>query len=321
MQETNRKITVVVTGTLGFDYIMDFPGKFADRIMPDKIHQISLSFLVDTLKKQFGGTAGNIAYTLKLLGVYPLIVAPAGNDFGPYQNFLLKHGIDISGISIRKDVATSSYFVITDKDDNQIGSFYLGASKYAKNLSVASKGIKPDFVVLAPAEPEAMKKYVSECRKHKFPYLYDPAFQIGVFTPDDLLKGIHGAKILIGNDYEISLIEKKLKINHSQLLKLCPVVITTLGSKGSMIETPGKKISILPAKPKKVVDPTGAGDAYRGGFLAGYLRGFNLKTCGQMGAVAAVYTVEKYGTVTHWFSKKEFIQRYTQNYKGNLVLT
>src|SRR3989338_9034061 len=188
MQETNRKITVVVTGTLGFDYIMDFPGKFADRIMPDKIHQISLSFLVDTLKKQFGGTAGNIAYTLKLLGVYPLIVAPAGNDFGPYQNFLLKHGIDISGISIRKDVATSSYFVITDKDDNQIGSFYLGASKYAKNLSVFNNKIKPDFVVLAPAEPEAMKKYVLECRKHKLPYLYDPAFQIGTFTSTIYLK-------------------------------------------------------------------------------------------------------------------------------------
>ena len=311
----NRKITVVVTGTLGFDYIMDFPGKFADRIMPDKIHKISLSFLADTLKKQFGGTAGNIAYTLKLLGIEPKVVASAGNDFEPYKKFLLKHGIDVFGILIRKDVSTSSYFVITDKDDNQIGSFYLGASKYAKNLSVVSKNIKPDFVVLAPAEPKAMKKYVLECRKHKLPYLYDPAFQIGAFTAEDLLKGIIGAKILIGNDYEISLIEKKLKINHSKLLKLCPVVITTLGAKGSIIETPGKKISILPAKPKKVVDPTGAGDAYRGGFLAGYLRGLDLKICGQMGAVAAAYTVEKYGTVTHSFSFKDFKKRYKQEFR------
>lgn len=321
MQGTNRKITVVVTGTLGFDYIMDFPGKFADRIMPDKIHKISLSFLADTLKKQFGGTAGNIAYSLKLFGVESKVVAPAGNDFEPYKAFLQKHGIDTSGILIKKDVATSSYFVITDKDDNQIGSFYLGASKYAKSLSVLNKGPKPSFVVLAPAEPEAMKKYVKECHKNKLLYLYDPAFQIGVFTADDLLAGITGAKILIGNDYEISLIEKKLKINHSGLLKLCPVVITTLGAKGSTIERVGRKMFISSAKPKKVVDPTGAGDAYRGGFLAGFLREFDLRVCGQMGAVAAVYTVEKYGTVTHSFSKKDFIKRYRQNYKGNLVLT
>lgn len=321
MQGNNRKTTVVVTGTLGFDYIMDFPGKFADRIMPDKIHKISLSFLADTLKKQFGGTAGNIAYTLKLLGIEPKIVAPTGNDFEPYIKFLQKHGIDTSGILIKKDVATSSYFVITDKDDNQIGSFYLGASKYAKSLSVIKKGPRPNFVVLAPAEPEAMKKYVKECHKNKLPYIYDPAFQIGAFTPDDLTKGISGAKILIGNDYEISLIEDKLKINHSELLKLCPITITTLGAKGSIIENAGKKIFIPSAKPKKIIDPTGAGDAYRGGFLAGYLRGLDLKTCGQMGAVAAAYTVEKYGTVTHSFKKRNFIKRYKQNYKGNLILT
>ncbi|MBI5357107.1 carbohydrate kinase family protein [Candidatus Collierbacteria bacterium] len=321
MSEINKKITVAVTGTLGFDYIMDFPGKFADRIMPDKIHKISLSFLADTLKKQFGGTAGNIAYSLKLLGIEPRIISMAGNDFEPYKKFLLDKNIDISGISIRHDVSTSSYFVITDKDDNQIGSFYLGASKHAKNLSVYRKNAKPDFIIIAPAEPEAMKKYVLECRKLRLPYLYDPAFQVGVFSPDDLLKGISGAKILIGNDYEISLIEKKLKINHSQLLRLCPLIITTLGVKGSIIETSDKKITINSARPKSVVDPTGAGDAYRGGFLAGYLRGFDLKICGQMGAVAAAYTVEKYGTVTHTFSKNDFIKRYKQNYKGNLVLT
>lgn len=321
MQGNNRIITVVVTGTLGFDFIMDFPGKFADRIMPDKIHKISLSFLADTLKKQFGGTAGNIAYTLKLLGVEPRIIAPAGNDFEPYKKFLLQHGIDISGISILKDVSTSSYFVITDKDDNQIGSFYLGASKYAKSLSVVSKNIKPDFVVLAPAEPQAMKKYVLECRKYRLPYLYDPAFQIGAFAADDLLTGIGGAKILIGNDYEMSLIEKKLKVNHSELLKLCPIVITTLGAKGSVIETAGTRISIPCAKPKEVLDPTGAGDAYRGGFIAGFLRGFDLQVCGQMGAVAAAYTVEKYGTATHWFSKEKFNVRYRKSFKEKLILT
>lgn len=308
------KKSILVTGTLGFDYIMDFPGKFADRIMPDKIHQISLSFLVETLKKQFGGTAGNIAYTLKLLGVEPLIVSPAGNDFGPYKKFLLKHKIDVSRISTHKDVSTSSYFVITDQGDNQIGSFYLGASKYARSLSVVGKKNRSDLVVLAPTEPEAMKKYVSECQKHKLSYLYDPAFQIGAFTSSDLLTGINGAKILIGNDYEISLIEKKLSINHSKLLGLCPIVITTLGANGSTIETPKEKILVRSAKPKSVIDPTGAGDAYRGGFLAGFLRGFDLKTCGQMGSVAAAYTVEKYGTVTHSFTIKDFTSRFKKEF-------
>ncbi len=317
---------VIVTGTLGYDYIMDFPGRFAERIMPEAIHKISLSFLADKLSKQFGGTAGNIAYTLKLLGVQPHIFSVAGNDFLSYKTFLKKHKLSTTYIKEVKDVVTGTYFCVTDQDDNQIGAFYSGATKYAKDLSlgnalkgVAFKGSPDIFVVLAPTDPAAMKRYVLECKKFKLPYLYDPAFQIAQFTAGELKEGIIGAKILIGNDYEISLIEQKLEISHDQLRVMVPIVITTVGSKGSIIETRRESIHIKPARPKNTSDPTGAGDAYRAGFLAGYLRGLDLATCGQMGSIAAVYTVETYGTQTHTFTKKTFVRRYKENF-GNSIL-
>lgn len=305
---------VIVTGTLGYDHIMDFSGRIADRIMPDKIHKISLSFLVDKLSKQMGGTAGNIAYTLKLLGIEPFIVSAAGNDFSPYKIVLKKHKLSTKYIKEYKDVATGSYFVVTDSDDNQIGAFYSGATKYAKTLSVAQVKENVALVVLAPTDPVAMKRYVSECQKKKLPYLYDPAFQIAQFTPDELREGITGAHILIGNDYEVGFIEEKLEISHEELRVMVPIVITTLGSKGSIIETRRESIHVKPAKPKNISDPTGAGDAYRAGFIAGYLSGFDLVTCGQMGSVAAVYTVETYGTQTHAFSRQEFVKRYKENF-------
>lgn len=310
----------IVTGSLGYDYIMNFSGRFADRIMPDKLHQISLSFLADKLSKNLGGTAGNLAYTLKLLGEDPSIISTAGSDFDDYRKFLEKHGIERSGINVVTNEPCGSYHVITDSDDNQIGAFYTGATKYNKDLSVLATG-KPDFVVVGPNDPEAMKKFVAECRTQGLRYLYDPAFQIDNFSPEELKIAIAGAELLIGNDYEIALIEQKLEVTHEELILMGPkAIITTLGAKGAIIETRHEAVHIKPAKPKNVSDPTGAGDAFRGGFLAGYLKGFDLMVAGQMGAVAAVYTVEKYGTVTHHFTKDEFIKRYTENYNQPLPL-
>ena len=298
---------VVVTGSLSFDYIMDFSGRFADRIMPDKIHKISLSFLVDTLNKQFGGTSVNQAYTLKLLGIEPTIVTAAGNDSEDYFTHLKKHKISTGGITVFYDEPCSSYHVVTDSEDNQIGSFYIGASRYNKRLTIPKNA---DFVIIGPTDPKAMIRYVRECKGIK--YLYDPAFQIDHFTTAELQQAIAGAEILIGNDYEIALIKRRVTI-------AVPVLVTTLGSKGSIIETKKESIYVKPAKPKNVSDPTGAGDAYRAGFLAGYLRGLSLQVCGQMGSVAAAYTVEKYGTQTHTFTRKQFIARYKENF-GTLLL-
>lgn len=310
----------IVTGSLGYDYIMNFSGRFADRIMPDKLHQISLSFLADKLSKNLGGTAGNLAYTLKLLGEDPYIVSTAGNDFADYRAFLKKHGIESGGINVVTNEPCGSYHVITDSSDNQIGAFYTGATKYNKDLSVVTPDTK-SFVVIGPNDPEAMKKFVAECRAQGLRYLYDPAFQIGNFSADDLRTAIEGAELLIGNDYEIALIEQKLEITHEELILMGPkAVITTLGAQGAVIETRHEAVHIKPAKPKNVSDPTGAGDAFRGGFLTGYLKGFDLAVAGQMGAVAAVYTVEKYGTVTHHYTKDEFVRRYEENYHQPLPL-
>lgn len=340
-------MNVVVTGSLAFDTIMDFPGRFADRIMPEKIHILSLSFLVDTLTKHMGGSATNLAYTLNLLGVSPLIMSAAGKDFGEIKAFLEQHKIVTHGIGVYTDDFCSSYHVVTDQDDNQIGAFHSGAAKHNKELSLQSlKGLvlsskaRPyeNFVTIGPTDPVAMVKYVHECHEFTLGYMYDPAFQIGSFTPEELREGIRGAEILIGNDYEVALIQEKLGISHEELVVMVPILITTLGAKGSIIETRNDSIHIKPAKLIKVIDPTGAGDAYRAGFLAGYTRlahsrlslevgsrlslltGEDLVTCGQMGSVAAVYTVESYGTVTHHFTKKEFIKRYKDNYGETISL-
>lgn len=299
---------------------MNFPGKFVDRIMPDKLHQISLSFLADKLSKQFGGTACNIGYTLKLLGIEPLIVSSAGNDFAPYKEHLQKYSISTKHIPEFQEVPTGSYHVVTDQNDNQIAAFYAGPMEHNQELSLDDILEPIRLVVVSPHDHNAMMKHVSECITKKIPYLFDPAFQIDHFSKTELLRGISGATILIGNDYEMALIEKKTGLVKKDLLKLVPIVITTLGANGSWVETMSESLRIPPAKPINTSDPTGAGDAYRAGFVAGFLRGLSLSVCGRMGSVASVYTVETYGTQTHTFTKKEFAKRYQENFGEKLNL-
>jgi adenosine kinase len=313
-------MNIVVTGSLGYDYIMDFNGVFAERIMPDKIHKISFAPLVDTLTKQMGGIAGNIGYSLKLLGVEPLIVACAGNDFEVYEQHLQKNTISTKYIVRKADVVSGTYFVMTDKEDNQIGGYYKGALLYNSELSLQSIQEHIDLVVIAANEPKAMKQHVDACTAAHLPYMYDPAFQIGDFTKEELQKAIIHAAICIGNDYEIALMEKKLGVPHEKFRLLAPILITTLGAKGSVIETGTKVHTIKAAKAKNTSDPTGAGDAYRAGFLAGFVRGFDLQTCGQMGSVAAVYAVETYGTQTHTYTETAFCKRYKENYNSEICL-
>ena len=308
---------MVVTGSLGYDHILNFPGKFVDRLMPDKLHAISVSFLADRMTRELGGTAGNIAYSLKLLGLEPIILACLGSDSQEFIHFYRQHQIETTRIKIVKSQRTGTSFVVTDRTDSQIAAFYMGAISLADQLHIPATA---RYVVISPTKPEAMVQYVAECIKLKVPYLYDPAFQIEQFSGIQLKRGIAHADFLIGNDYEVALIEKKLRLTHHQLTSLVPLVVTTLGSQGALIEQGKQKIRIKAAKPLNTTDPTGAGDAFRAGFLAGYLRKLDLTICGQMGATAAVYTVEKYGTVTHHYSIKEFTKRYQLNYQTALKL-
>ncbi len=308
---------ITVTGSLAFDTIMDFPGKFSDHIMPDKIHQINLSFLVNTLKKQNGGTAGNIAYNLALLNQPVSIVGAVGSDFTEYQKFLEKAGVNTSRIKVLENESTSSAFIMTDKSDNQISAFYPGAMKENSHLSLEGNS---DLVVISPNDPAAMVKFAKECQATNSPYLMDPGMQLPALEAADLKNMTQGATILIGNDYEISLLCNKLQITSNKLLEQVKILITTLGEKGSTIQSKSETIQINAGKPKEVVDPTGAGDAYRAGFLAGFTKGFDLKVCGQMGGVASCYAIEKYGTTSHKFTVQEFCGRYQENFGEQLKI-
>ena len=312
---------VLVTGSLAFDLIMNFPGKFAEHIDPTKLHILNISFLVESLKKERGGNSGNIAYSLSLLGVPSSILSNAGEDFEPYARFLRSHDIEVEDIKVIEGESTATAIIMTDKSDNQISAFYPGAMKQNINLSLKDLNSKADFAVITPDLPEAMEKFAGECKELKIPYLFDPGMQLPRLTDEQILSGIEGAEILVANDYEMGIITKRLKINEEGLMKKVKVLITTLGEKGSLNQTKDKKIEIAPAKPEEVKDPTGAGDAYRSGFLAGYLRGLDLKVCGQIGSVTSCYAVEKYGTTNHTFTIEEFGKRYKENFGEELNLS
>jgi len=312
--------SVVVTGSVAYDYIMAMPGRFKDHIMPDKLHILNVSFLMDKLRQEMGGTGGNQAYGLALLNVPVSLVAAAGKDFSKGKKHLKKAGVDISGLKELKGELTARAFVMTDKDSNQIWGFYQGVMKKAIRLGLSEYYKQKPMVVITPNQPEAMIKYVKECIKQELDYLFDPAFYIPSIAKKDLIKGIKGAKIVIGNDYEVELMLRKTRLGKREILTADRILITTLGSKGSLIEKGKERLKIPVAKPKNTSDPTGAGDAYRAGFIAGYLRDLPLSVCGRMGAVSAAYTVEKYGTQTHKFGLKEFAKRYKSNFGKTLSI-
>ena len=311
---------ICVTGSLSFDNIMNLPGKFADFILPDKIHTLNVSFMVKTLRKERGGCGANVAYNLSFFRDDVCLLTAIGQDGKKYKKWLEKKGIDLSYSRIFKNELTATGFAIVDKLDNQLWGYYRGALKKATLLSLKKIKEKIDFLYIGPNDPKVVPKFAFEAKKLKIPYAFDPAFQIPQISKNKLFSSIKGAQILFGNDYEIALICKKLNLKKVKLLKLVKILVTTLGEKGSMVESGDKKISIRVAQVKEVADPVGAGDAYRAGFLAGYLEGKDLKTCGRIGSVCAVYTVEKYGTTTHHFSKKEFVKRYKKNYNSDLTL-
>jgi adenosine kinase len=312
-------MNVLVSGSLAFDFIMDFPGYFKDHIDPSKLHILNVSFLVESLKKLRGGTAGNIAYNLVLLKQPVSILAAAGKDFSEYEEFLKNAEVDTSGIKVFEDEFTARGNIITDKDDNQITAFYTGAMKHSSKLSTPD--IDDTFVVIAPNDPEAMLKLVRECKDSKTPYMFDPGMQLPRLSDDQIKDGITGAEILIGNDYEMGIILKRLNLKEEDLLDYSKVIITTLGKEGALVLSKEGKVKVSPAKANEVLDPTGAGDSFRAGFLKGYLNKLGLRISAQMGSVAACFTIETYGTTTHRFSVEEFKNRYKENYGEELNLS
>lgn len=314
---------VICTGSIAYDYLMTFPGYFRDHILPDRLETISLSFLVDTLTRQRGGTAPNIAFTLALLGEPALIVGTVGEDFRDYRYWLESHGLDTRYIREINGKFTASFFANTDQANNQICSFYTGAMAYAGEVSL--RGLQteqPDLVVISPNDPAAMDQYVRECGELNFRYLYDPGQQVARVSGEELARGILGAYSLFCNEYEFELLQKHTGLTRAQILDKVHLVVVTLGKNGADIYTDADCTHTPVVPPERIVDPTGVGDAFRGGFLRGWLLGLNWETCGQMGALAATYCLEQSGTQNHGYTLADFIARYRRHFddQGSLEL-
>ncbi|MFN2228134.1 MAG: carbohydrate kinase family protein [Anaerolineae bacterium] len=306
-------MTIVVTGSVAFDYIMSFPGSFADHILPDKLDRISLSFLVDDMVKVYGGCGPNIAYSLALLGERPLLVASAGQDAVEYRDWLADNGVDTSLLKICDDCFTASFFVSTDRDQNQIASFYTGAMARASELSLCDVP-DPEIAIISPNDPGAMRRYARECRELGIPYIYDPSQQVARVEGDELVEGLAGAHILIVNDYEYSVLQKKTGLDESQVLDRVDVLIVTLGEQGSRIVTSGGELLIPVARPDAVLEPTGVGDAYRAGLIKGMLHRYSWPVTGRIAALAAAYVIERPGPQPPPYTLADFVARYRANF-------
>lgn len=311
-------MSVFVSGSLCYDYIMDFPGKFEDHIIEDKIHELSVSFNIDQLEKNLGGTAGNIAHNLNLLQHDPLILSPLGYDGKEYLDKLQKKDINTKQIPVFKNKLTSSAHITTDKKDNQITAFHNGALSQADTLSLRDLSNKYiadiDFAILSPFQPEATLNFSKECEELGIDFVFDPGQQVTSFNQKQIQQIIKRAHSVIGNDYEVELIKETGSLTEQEILDQVEFLIETKGPKGSEIKVSNNKIEIDACEPKDNLDPTGAGDAYRAGFFASFLQDLDLKTCGQIGSTAASFAIEEYGTQNHNFNEENFQQRFQSNY-------
>jgi adenosine kinase len=306
---------IFVTGSIAYDYIMVFPGRFRDHILPDKMHVLSVSFLVDSLTRLRGGTGANIAFNLGLLKQRPVLVGSVGEDFAEYRAWLERHGVDCGAVRIVAGDHTASCFINTDLQDNQITAFYPGAMAQAASLSIIEAGATPgDLVLIAPNDPAAMNRYAAECLEAGIPYLYDPSMQLPRLERAELEKGCRGARILAGNDYEFGMMADKLGVDEAVLRRMAPVTVMTRGEAGALITAGDEEIEIPPASPRAVVDPTGAGDAFRAGFVVGLRRGWPWPVVGRVAALTAVYAIEHRGPQQHSYTLDEFRDRYRENY-------
>ena len=309
---------ILISGSLAYDRIMDFPGKFSDHILPDKIHILNVCFIVNGMEEKFGGTAGNIAYSLALLGEQPQILATAGKDFDRYEDWLRRHRLSLEGIRRIPEELTAGAYITTDKRDNQITGFNPGAMKYPSLFTF--DGTNPDetLAIVAPGNLEDMYNYARIYGEKNIPYIFDPGQNIPAFSGDRLIEMLTGSRLLISNDYELEMIMRATGLEKTQLLEHTGGIVTTLGEKGSVVRI-HDEVHKIPAVPvSKVQDPTGAGDAYRAGLIKGLVTGKNLPEAARVGAVCAGYAVECHGTQKHHFYEEAFWARYEANFGPSL---
>jgi adenosine kinase len=310
---------LVVTGSIAFDYLMSFPGRFTEHFLAEHMERVSLSFLVDSMDKRRGGCAPNIAYTLALLGERPCLMGTAGQDFADYRAWLEAANIDTSLVKQVPDKFTASFFCSTDTENNQIASFYTGAMAHAAELSfrtVKDAGL----VIISPNDPAAMVQYAEECRTLEIPYIFDPGQQCARMSGDELADGVVGATLVIANDYEFELLRQKTGMSESDVLKQAGALVVTRGEHGCSIYRGGDRTDLPAVAPSRIVDPTGVGDAFRGGLMKGLASGASDQVCAQLGSVAATFALEHLGGSSHAYTFAEFKRRYEDHF-GPLSLT
>jgi adenosine kinase len=309
----------VVTGSVAFDYLMRFPGRFVEHLIPDRLSRLSVSFLVDEMRRVPGGCGPNIAYGLALLGERPILVATAGHDAAEYRDWLAREGVDVSALRLEPDLFTASFFVSTDRDQNQLASFYTGAMARARDLSIRSLSGEIALVVVSPNDPAAMARYAAECRELAIPFLYDPSQQVARLTGEELREGLAQAAIVIVNDYEFGILGHKTGWTREELEAQVPVVVVTHGADGSTISVASDRVRRrheIPAArlERQAVDPTGVGDAYRAGLVRGMRIGADWPVAGRLGSVAAVYGLEALGPQPARYTPGDLARRYARNY-------
>lgn len=312
---------IAITGSIAFDYIMTYPGRFKEMLLAENLDSISVSFLVDEMTRHRGGVAPHIAYTLALLGERPILVGTAGMDFDVYKAALEEVGVDTSGTRIYEDLYTASFFVSTDSQQAQIAMFYTGAMARSRDLSLAEavEGT-PDLVVISPNDPVAMRNLIAECKERGIPYMYDPSQQVARVTGEELAEGVDGAYILITNEYEYKALTRKTGFTHDDLMERAGTVIVTRGENGTDIYTDTDVYHIPAVAPSVLRDPTGVGDAFRGGLLKGLAAGWGWELSGRVGALAATYALEQVGTQNHAYTRREFVERFRQHFDDGGLL-
>ena len=306
-------MNIVVTGSIAFDYLMSFPGKFTEHFLPEHMERVSLSFLVDSMDKRRGGCAPNIAYTLALLGERPLLMATAGEDFGEYRQWLEAAGVDTSLVKQVDGKFCASFFCSTDANNNQIASFYTGAMADAGQLSFRTVR-ECGLAIIAPNDPGAMVQYAEECRTLGIRHIFDPGQQCARMSGDELRDGVIGATIVIVNDYELELLRQKTGLAEHDILAASEALIVTRGEHGSSVLTRAGRIDVPAVAPHRIVDPTGVGDAYRGGLMKGLALGLPVEIAARLGSVAATYALEHLGGQSHAYTWAEFRKRYEEHF-------
>jgi adenosine kinase len=305
---------IFISGSMAYDRIMDFPGYFADHILPNKIHMLNVCFNINGLVEKFGGTAANIAYTLALLGEQPGIVATAGDDFDRYEGWLAENRLPTRWIKHIPGVLTAGAYITTDLDDNQITAFNPGAMASEADLPGFDGNPADTLVFVAPGNKNDMLGFTERCRRYGVPFFFDPGQSLNIWQGEELRQAVAGALCFISNDYELSLFLQMTGWSVDSLYEQARVLITTHGPQGTVVDLRGDKMLIPAVPPEPLCDPTGAGDALRAGILKGLAMGADWLTCCQMGSVAATYAVERYGTQEHRFDWESFRQRYENHF-------